>query len=133
MAYWVHREVGSSDWRSAASYLPPAPQAIGRLGYLYLCCEFQRETLVFSSSAQLAEFVTVLSKKPMPTSMLLSARRGSSPGPNQHWLSRLPAALKTLKARERLVKALSLLPSNVWAVAPSKPLKQRRAVKRRAA
>lgn len=133
MAFWVHHEVGPAHWISATEYSPPAPKPIGRLGYLYLCCEFQTETLVFSSREQLAEFIAVTSMKPMPTSKQLSSRRGTLAGPNQHWLSRLHPALKTAKVRERLVKDLSSLPSNAWAVAPNKPLKQRRAVKRRAA
>jgi hypothetical protein len=80
--------------------------------------------LAFSAPAQLDEAVRVLSMTPLPTTRRLSqARQALSPGaaatpratrerarvahgPNSHWLSRLPAALKSTKGRLRVVAAL---------------------------
>lgn len=123
MAFWVHREVKSTDRKAPPTYDPPAPKAAAADGYAFLCCEIQREVLIFSSREQLAEFMAVMSKKPLPTSMQLSAKRGSSVGPNGHWLSRLPATLKGPRARERMVKALASIPSDVWSTTPKETQK----------
>lgn len=48
----------------------------------------------------------VMNTKLLPTSDLLSRQRGESVGPNGHWLSRLPAKLKSPKQREKLVSGL---------------------------
>lgn len=64
-------------------------------------CELQ-----FSSPAQLEHCIQVLAAKPLPTTRQLSAKRGASVGPNGHWLSRLPARLKSPRRRERVVETL---------------------------
>ena len=71
------------------------------------CCELSTgHTLVFSSPEQLAHFIEVMATKPLPTSRALSARLGTGAGPNDHWLSRLPADLKPPAARSQLVRHL---------------------------
>jgi hypothetical protein len=114
LAYWVHVESPPGTWYGTTTYTPAAPKPQGRKGYPYLVVEFGRETLEFSSREQLDHFVEVLSTTPLPTSRSLSALRGSSAGPNGHWLSRLPAALKRTKQRALLVRALKQLPLDVW-------------------
>jgi len=49
---------------------------------------------------------------PLPTTRRLSALRGEALGPNSHWLSRLPASIKSPKARVRLVKVLKQCPGS---------------------
>ena len=102
LAFWVHVPVpGTADLRD-----PPAPQCVPHKGYAVLHVAFEKYELQFSAPAQLDHFIEVLSTKPLPTSRQLSARRGVPVGPNGHWLSRLPAALKSPRKRERLVHAL---------------------------
>ncbi len=107
MAYWVHVPEGNvTSWRDAEAYNPPAPHRVPNKGYPVTCIEFDGIVLQFSSEAQLSDCIRVLSLKPLPTAKRLSAIRGSGAGPNGHWLSRLPAKLKSPKVRERLVRAL---------------------------
>jgi hypothetical protein len=126
MAFWVHREIPPDEWRGAAAYNPPAPKSRGRSGYPFLVVAFGPHTLEFSSQAQLTHFIEVLSKKPLPTTRALSKLRGTSTGPNSHWLSRLPAVLKGAKGRGQLVAALSRLPPSVWSAPPNKSLERTR-------
>lgn len=108
MAYWVHVEQDGAHWRAATRYVPPAPSPVPHKGFRLLCVEIGDTVLHFSSEAQLAECIGVLSMKPLPTTRALSARRGTSLGPNGHWLSRLPAKLKSPRMRERVVAKLRL-------------------------
>lgn len=109
LAYWVHMPVeGLPD-----SFLPAAPPCIPHRGYAVLHVEFEQFDLVFSAPAQLDHFITVLSTKPSPTSGQLSALRNAPIGPNGHWLSRLPAALKAPRKRGRLVRLISEIRSLV--------------------
>lgn len=106
MAYWVHVEQDGAHWRDAQRYVPDAPRPIPHRGYPVLCVSTQGVVLRFSSQAQLDECVRVLAMNPLPTSRRLSALRGPIAGPNQHWLSRLPASVKSPRARARVVEAL---------------------------
>jgi hypothetical protein len=108
VAFWVHRAV-----EGAASFDSPAPSAIPHKGFPFLHVEFEASELVFSAPAQLDHFIEVLSKKPLPTSRALSSQRGLPVGPNGHWLSRLPAALKSPRTRTRLVEELRNIRSKV--------------------
>jgi hypothetical protein len=102
-AFWVHVPV---DGQSEA-FAPPAPLPVPHKGFATLHVEFEAYDLLFSSSAQLEHYIEILSKSPLPTSRQLSAARGlTTAGPNQHWLSRLPATLKSPRSRQSLVKAL---------------------------
>jgi hypothetical protein len=106
MAYWVHVECEPVPWREASSFNPPAPQPLPHKGYAVLCVEVAGCVLRFSSVAQLQACVCILSMRPLPTSQRLSALRGSGHGPNSHWLSRLPARVKSPQTRRKVVQAL---------------------------
>jgi hypothetical protein len=112
VAFWVHRSVKGSE-----SFDPPAPKPIPHKGFAFLHVEFDAAELVFSAPAQLDHFIEVLSMKPLPTSRALSSRRGLPVGPNGHWLSRLPAALKSPRTRTRLVEELRSIRPKVVASA----------------
>lgn len=118
LAFWVHVPVPGAPGECD----PPAPRAVANLGYGFLRVEFESHELQFSAPAQLDHFIEVLSRKPLPTSRQLSSRRGLSVGPNGHWLSRLPAKLKSPRKREQLVRALVAIRAEVaerWSGAPS--------------
>lgn len=102
LAYWVH----IPDPDNPAACDPPAPPHIPHHGYALLRVAYGPHELVFSSPEQLGHCIEVLARKPLPTSRALSARRGSGAGPNGHWLSRLPAALKRPATRSELVRLL---------------------------
>ena len=102
LAFWVHVPVPGSATLSE----PPVPDPIPHKGYRVLRVQFESHELQFSARAQLEHFIEVLSSKPLPTSRQLSSRRGLPVGPNGHWLSRLPAELKSPRKRARLVHAL---------------------------
>jgi len=127
MAFWVHKGVSTGVRGQSPTYDPPAPKPHGRTGFLFLVVAYGRHNLEFSSPQQLRHFIDVLSMSPLPTSRILSKLRDAPVGPNSHWLSRLPAALKKPKERGQLVTALSRLPSNVWRATPNKSLERTRA------
>ena len=109
VAFWVHVPVpGAGD-----ACDPPAPVAIPHLGYAVLRVAFESHELQFSALAQLDHFIEVLSRKPLPTSRQLSSRRGLPVGPNGHWLSRLPAKLKSPRKRVQLVQMLGAVREQV--------------------
>lgn len=102
VAFWVHVPVPNTE----KACDPPAPEPILHRGFLFLHVELEGVDLQFSAPAQLDHFIEVLSTKPLPTSSQLSLRRGVPVGPNSHWLSRLPAKLKTPRVREKVVRVL---------------------------
>lgn len=112
MAYWVHIEQDGKHFQDSENFSPPAPSFIPHKGYAVLCVEFGNTVLYFSSAAQLAECIRVLSLKPLPTSRRLSQLRGTGAGPNQHWLSRLPTNIKSAKFRGHVVEQLRKIPFN---------------------
>lgn len=114
LAYWVHVESPPGSWYGNTSYQPPAPKPHGPKGFPFVVVEHGRHTLEFSSPEQLDHFVEVLSMNPLPTTRKLSALRGTTKGPNGHWLSRLPSTLKSAKQRALMVNALKKLPREVW-------------------
>ena len=109
LAYWVHVPVAGSE----GLFEPPAPPIIPHKGYALLRIPFEKHELQFSAPAQLTHFVDVLSTKPLPTSRQLSSRRGVDVGPNGHWLSRLPAELKSPRKREELLQTLRAVRAEV--------------------
>ncbi len=121
MAYWVHRQTDGLPWGLAASYDPPAPRPEGRKGYPVLCIASQGFVFRFSSGAQLAECIEILGRKPLPTSRRLSSIRSDVSGPNKHWLSRLPAHIKSPKARQRAVEDLHSVTLAMTPINPFKP------------
>jgi hypothetical protein len=102
-AYWVHIPIPNSD----GEYSPSAPKPILEKGYAILHVSFGAHDLEFCSAAHLQHYIDVLSQKLLPTTMQLSAQRGTGAGPNGHWLSRLPAELKPYSKRMLLVKKLT--------------------------
>lgn len=105
LAFWVHLPL---EGRPGECW-PPAPPALPRRGYAWLRVEHRGHALVFSAPAQLDHFIGVLATRPLPTSRRLSAARAEAVGPNGHWLSRLPGALKAPKPRSALVSELLAL------------------------
>ncbi|CAG0983764.1 hypothetical protein BURK2_01993 [Burkholderiales bacterium] len=114
MAFWVHVPTGAVP----GEFEPAAPPKIPRRGYPFLRFEFREHELVFSSPAQLQHCIEVLAKNPLPTSRQLSAERGTSVGPNGHWLSRLPAELKSPRTRGILVRDLEALRQHLLLARP---------------
>jgi hypothetical protein len=102
LAFWTHVPVPGS----ATETDPPAPEAIPHKGYLFLHVEVGDIDLVFSSPAQLDHFLEVMGARVLPTSLQLSRRRGAPVGPNSHWLSRLPATIKSPRQRQKVVRLL---------------------------
>jgi hypothetical protein len=102
MAFWVHVQ----DPDQPGTYAPPAPCRVANRGFVFLFVEYGPHELVFSSPEQLSHCIAVLSTKPLPSTRTLSAKRGATQGPNSHWLSRLPAELKSPAARFLLVRHL---------------------------
>jgi hypothetical protein len=117
LAFWVHLPVDGA----AVEFDPPAPRALPHKGYPLLRIQFETHELQFSAPAQLDHFIDVLSTTPLPTSRQLSARRGPAVGPNGHWLSRLPAALKSPRRRARLVEALRDVRQQLAGPHPERP------------
>lgn len=106
LAFWVHVEQDGQPWFSAERFIPEAPRPVPHKGYAILCVEFKGVVFRFSSREQLVECIRVLSLNPMPATRRLAELRGVAKGPNGHWLSRLPANLKSPKVRSSLVEAL---------------------------
>lgn len=106
MAFWVHSGVKGASWNVAEEYEPPAPHPIPHRGYSIYCVEIGRHVLTFSSMQQLIHCIEVLGSNPMPRPGRLADLRGTSKGPNSHWLSRLPVELKSPRKRPRVVEAL---------------------------
>jgi len=102
LAFWVHVPIEGST----TEYAPPAPAAILHKGFVFLHVDVAGVDLAFSSLAQLNHFIEVMEAKPLPTSRQLSRKRQSPVGPNSHWLSRLPAQLKSTRERAKLVSKL---------------------------
>lgn len=107
LAFWVHIEQDGKPWINSKEFKPEAPKAIPHRGFAIICVAVQGAVLHFSSVEQLAECIRILSLNPLPTTRRLSALRRTTLGPNRHWLSRLPAKLKSPKIRPSVVSALS--------------------------
>jgi len=91
MAFWVEEE----------------PPVRGPGGFLWYFVKTQGFVFEFSSPVQLRHCCVVLGTRHMPTSLALSRARHPAAGPNQHWLSRLPADLKKWSVRQRIVADLA--------------------------
>ena len=115
MAYWVHVPLSPGG----DAYWPPAPPRVPHRGYPLLHVSIGGEELCFSAPAQLDHCIDVLMHRLLPTSRQLSLRRGTGAGPNGHWLSRLPAKLKSPRMRARVVKVLRAVRADVVAGADS--------------
>ena len=107
LSFWVHRHLDEDvAWVSSRTFDPPLPKPVPALGWPMLKVEFNGLELYFASAQELHHFMRVISQNPMPTSTQLSKMRGTTLGPNQHWLSRLPAKAKSAKMRKVLFEYL---------------------------
>jgi hypothetical protein len=95
LAFWVHKPRPDSK----TEFDPPAPPPVPHRGFAFLRVEFGVHELVFSAPEQVQHFISVPETKPLPTTRTLASRRGLPVGPNGHWLSRLPAELKSPRTR----------------------------------
>ena len=109
MAYWVHIEKDATSWIDSKEYIPAAPKPEGKNGFRILCVEFSDMVLRFSSREQIEECIRVLEMKPLTSSKRLTDLRGGRTGPNGHWLSRLPAHVKSPKNRTLIVQKLLMV------------------------
>ncbi len=105
MTYWVHQPVDAESLGRATLFEPPRPGPVGGEGWPVLMVEVDGVKLVFTSLAELDTYVDVMSRKPLPSTRVLSRRFPM--GPNSHWLSRLPKKAKSPKHRATAVKYLS--------------------------
>jgi len=101
-AIWVH----TPDPVLSGAFVPAAPAQVPHKGYPVLRIPFEEHELLFCSAAHLDHYIDVLSRPRLPTSRQLSIASGLATGPNQHWLSRLPAALKSPRKRPSVVTVL---------------------------
>lgn len=109
LSYWVHKGVNEQEngWTWCKDFTPSFPKRHPVKGYPYLTVTVHATVLEFASMKELDHFVDVLSRKNLPTTIFLSKQRGSSAGPNRHWLSRLPSKLKPWSKREKIISVLS--------------------------
>ncbi|MCU0754006.1 MAG: hypothetical protein MUE46_02650 [Xanthomonadales bacterium] len=73
---------------------PSGTQGLAANGHAVLIVQIGAFDLIFASLAELDHFLDVLSRRPLPRPARLVAAAGRTGGPNGHWLSRLPTALK---------------------------------------
>jgi len=106
LSFWVHRHLDNEVWTLASKYDPALPKAIPSMGFPVLFVDAPGTELRFASIAEVEHFLEVIGQKNMPTSMQLTKRRNASYGPNGHWLSRLPSALKPWRQREKLIPVI---------------------------
>lgn len=103
MSFWVHLPVDNAVWHGATRYEPPLPQAVPGKGFPVLYVDVFGVELQFSSPEEGEHFLAILRQKNLPTSLQLSRLRGANYGPNNHWLSRLPAKLRPWRRRQRFL------------------------------
>lgn len=106
VSYWAHRHLDDDVWIDASAFEPPLPKPVPGRGYAELEVECDGVVLFFASRAELDQVIDVLSRNPLPTTRRLSQDRGTAYGPNNHWLSRLPARAKPAAFRAKLVRLL---------------------------
>jgi hypothetical protein len=106
LSYWVHHNKDDDVWLDAHEFDPPLPEAIPEKGFPRLIIDAFGTDLEFASLHEAVHAREVLAQKNMPTSIQLATERGSSKGPNSHWLSRFPASLKPWNKRQKLLRIL---------------------------
>lgn len=102
LAFWVHKPIEGEFYEKETEFTPKSPKKELE-GFPIYHFELNGFVFEFSSKAQIEHFIEVLSQKVMPTSKQLSIQRGTTLGPNRHWLSRLTAKTKSFKYREKLI------------------------------
>ena len=108
MSYWVHVEADGKPNYAATRFDPPRPWPIAGRGYARFHVEAEGVTLYFVSLDELRVCIATLSQRVLPSTLGETRQRGvtNGPGPNGHWLSRLPAKILPWTRRWRLVKYL---------------------------
>lgn len=106
LSYWVHRETDGKEWSIAQRFQPPLPQPVAGRGYPSYHVEFNGVEFRFASLDELQAAIDILGQKLLPTTIRLARDRGGDAGPNEHWLSRLPAKAKPWRYRGKAVKYL---------------------------
>ena len=107
MTYWVHREpANGKPWYEATEFDPPREPLVAGRGYPVFHVEVDGFTFSFSSRAEIEECIRVLSQRHMPRALDLANARDGASGLNTHWLSRLPARVKSWKYREKATRYL---------------------------
>ncbi len=106
VSFWVHQHLDHEVWTESTRFEPPLPKAIVGKGFPRLIIDAFGTELEFASIEEVEHCRQVLSQKNMPTSRQLASQRQTSMGPNSHWLSRLPADLKSWRKREKLLPKL---------------------------
>ncbi len=96
ITFWVHKMPGD----------PELPKAIPLKGYPYLIVNALGVELEFASTHEAEHFLKIISQKNLQTTLSLSEQRGTSVGPNGHWLSRLPSKLKSWSNRQKIIPSL---------------------------
>ncbi len=114
ISFWAHRHLDAGAWADAKRFDPPLPAPVPGRGWAQLVVELDGVTLRFSSPAELDQLIDVLSRNPLPTTRRLSELRGTTVGPNGHWLSRLPARAKPQRFRKKLVAYLRSVRPEAW-------------------
>jgi hypothetical protein len=106
LTFWVHRETDGRPWYEATAFEPPLPKPVPGAGFAALYVQVFNVELHFASVPEVRHFLSVMRQKNLPTTRRLSTERGTSSGPNSHWLSRLPADLKAWRKREKIIKII---------------------------
>jgi hypothetical protein len=133
MTYWVHLPIKESVWIYATDYTPPLPNSLPGWGYPAFHVEIDGFTFRFASLNEIEHCIDILSKRVLPTSRILSEERGTSYGPNNHWLSRLPKGTKSWIYRQKAVTYLRAAREvfEPWAKRPSDFVRPKRIVLRK--
>ncbi len=103
LSFWVHKHLDHEVWIYAKKFEPSLPKAIPGKGFPVLVVNALGVELEFSSIDEAEHFLSVISRKNMPTSTQLSRQRTDKLGPNRHWLSRLPSKIKPWSKREKII------------------------------
>ncbi|MDB5333364.1 MAG: hypothetical protein JWP03_4515 [Phycisphaerales bacterium] len=109
MSFWVHVEADGRPWNQAAVFDPPRPGPIGGRGYARFYVEVEGFTFYFASLQELEVCIQTLARRVLPSTLSATVARGVArhgPGPNKHWLSRLPSRLLPMRRRLRVVEYL---------------------------
>ncbi len=107
LTFWVHIESDGQPRHKAQVFAPPLPNAVPGKGFAKFFIEFDSAILYFASLAELRVCIETLSLKNLPTSLILSAKRGTHLL-NQHWLSRFPLRPMTWAYRQKVVKYMKV-------------------------
>lgn len=106
LSFWVHRNMDHDVWGYAKIFDPTLPKPVPCKGYPLLIVHALGHELKFASVAEVDHFLAVIGQKNLPTSSKLSRQRTPNYGPNRHWLSRLPSAMKPWSKRSQLIPIL---------------------------